>query len=103
MPLYRRIPKRGFHSRNRVPYQVVNVGDFERFDAGAVIDADYLRDKGAVSGREARVKVLGAGELQGAFRVRVHAVSEAARRKIEAAGGSVEIAAWGVPPGGDGK
>jgi large subunit ribosomal protein L15 len=103
MPLYRRVPKRGFHSPNRVAYQVVNVADFARFDAKAVIDADYLKGAGAVSGREPRVKVLGFGEVSGAFRVRVHAVSEAARKKIEAAGGSVELVAWipGSPEDGE--
>lgn len=103
MPLYRRVPKRGFTSPNRVPYQIVNLGDFGRFDAASVIDVAYLREKGAVSGRQPRVKILGTGEAGAAFRVRVHAVSEAARKKIEAAGGSVEIVAWDAPKGEDGS
>ena len=103
MPLYRRIPKRGFHSPNRVPYQVVNVSDFARFDAKSAIDVDYLREAGAVSGRDPRVKLLGFGDVKGAFRVRVHAVSETARKKIEAAGGSVELLTWGPEKSGDGK
>lgn len=103
MPLYRRIPKRGFKSPNRVAYQVVNLADFERFDATALVDADYLKSKGVVSGRMPRVKILGDGELKSPFRVRVHAVSEAARKKIEAAGGTVEILAWDAPKGEDGK
>lgn len=106
MPLYRRIPKRGFKSPNRVAYQVVNLADFGRFDASAVIDAGYLKEKGVVSGRLPRVKVLGEGEVGAAFKVRVHAVSETARKKIEAAGGSVEILAWDgpdAPKGEDGK
>ena len=56
MPLYRRIPKRGFHSPNRVAYQVLNLTDFERFEQGATVDVEYLRAKGIVSGRAARVK-----------------------------------------------
>lgn len=106
MPLYRRIPKRGFKSPNRVAYQVVNLADFERFEASALIDADYLKEKGVVSGRLPRVKVLGEGEIGAPFKVRVHAVSEAARKKIEAAGGTVEILAWNAPAapkGEDGK
>ena len=103
MPLYRRIPKRGFKSPNRVSYQVLNLGEFERFEAGTVIDADYLKTKGVVSGRMPRVKILGEGELTGAFTVRVHAVSESARKKIEAAGGSVEILTWNAPKGEDGR
>lgn len=103
MPLYRRIPKRGFKSPNRVSYQVLNLTDFARFEASAVIDADYLKTKGVVSGRLPRVKILGEGEIDAAFKVRVHAVSESARKKIEAAGGTVEILAWDAPKGEDGK
>ena len=103
MPLYRRIPKRGFHSPNRVPYQVVNLSDFARFDTKSVIDVAYLRTAGAVSGREPRIKLLAFGEVTGSFQVRVHAASETARKKIEAAGGSVELLAWGSAPSGDGK
>ena len=94
MPLYRRIPKRGFHPRNRVENQVVNLADFHRFDASAEIDVDYLVNAGFVSGLKPRVKVLGTGELNAAYRVRVHAVSAAARRKIEEKGGTVELLPW---------
>jgi large subunit ribosomal protein L15 len=103
MPLYRRIPKRGFHSPNRVAYQVLNLSDFARFEPGAMVDLDYLRAKGIVSGRDARVKVLGFGEVGAAFRVRVHAVSGSARKKIEAKGGQIEILAWDRVVGEDGK
>lgn len=91
MPLYRRVPKRGFYSPNRVENQVVNLSQFERFDVGQEIDVDYLKSCGMISGRDPRVKILGTGEVAGAFRVKVHAVSEAARKKIEAAGGKVEL------------
>jgi large subunit ribosomal protein L15 len=94
MPLYRRIPKRGFHSPNRIPYQVLNLRDLARFDAKATIDPDYLSAHGAVSGREPRVKLLGVGDVSGAYHVRVHAISESARKKIEAAGGNVELLDW---------
>jgi large subunit ribosomal protein L15 len=96
MPLYRRVPKRGFYPRNRVENQVVNLVDFERFDASRDIDVDYLRELGLVSGPAPRVKVLGTGEVAGAFKVRVHAVSASAREKIEEKGGTVEILPWGT-------
>jgi large subunit ribosomal protein L15 len=102
MPLYRRIPKRGFHSPNRVPYQVLNVADLERFGTGA-IDPEMLKRLGAVSGADPRVKLLGVGEVKAAFQVRVHAVSEVARKKVEAAGGSVELLAWKATKAEDGK
>ncbi|MBZ0268180.1 50S ribosomal protein L15 [bacterium] len=91
MPLYRRVPKRGFYSRNRVENQVVNLSQFERFDVAQEISVDYLKSHGMVSGRDPRVKILGNGEVTGAFRVKVHAVSDAARKKIETAGGTVEL------------
>lgn len=94
MPLYRRIPKRGFHSPNRVPYQVLNVRDLARFDAKTTLDPQTLLRLGAVSGQDPRVKILGVGDVKAAYRVRVHAVSESARKKIEAAGGNVEILDW---------
>ncbi len=95
MPLYRRVPKRGFFSRNRVENQIVNLCDFERFDASREIDLAYLREIGMASGPEPRVKVLGNGDVKGAFKVRVHAISASARQKIEAQGGSVELIPWG--------
>jgi len=95
MPLYRRIPKRGFTPPARIENQVINLSDFERFDAGRDIDPTYLEELGLVGGLEPRVKVLGKGEVRGAFRVKVHAVSASARKGIEAAGGTVEILPYG--------
>jgi len=103
MPLYRRIPKRGFHSPNRVPYQVLNVADLARFATGATVDLETLSQVGAISGRDPRVKILGVGDVSGALRLRVHAISETARKKIEAAGGSVELIAWSSAKAEDGK
>jgi large subunit ribosomal protein L15 len=97
MPLYRRVPKRGFSPPRRIENQVVNLQDFERFEQGRDVDVAYLQELGLVSGPEPRVKILGDGDLQGAFQVKVHAVSAAARQKIEATGGSVEIVPWGRP------
>lgn len=90
MPLTRRIPKRGFRNPFGLDYQVVNVRDLERLGA-AEIDPDVLRAAGLVKSAREPVKVLGDGELTRALRVRAHAFSAAAARKIEAAGGAVEV------------
>jgi large subunit ribosomal protein L15 len=96
MPLYRRLPKRGF-----LPYggktelAVVNVKDLSaRFAAGSVVDPDTLVEAGLVKrGRRHAIKVLGDGAVVHALTVKAHRVSEAARRKLEAAGGRVEVIA----------
>jgi len=89
-PLQRRLPKFGFNPPNRVIYAVVNLGDLERFDAGASVDVAALEQRGLVKGRYDGVKVLANGELSKKVSVRVHKVSAAAREAIEKAGGSVE-------------
>ena len=91
MPLARRLPKRGFTNIFRVEFQVVNVGQLEAFDAGSEIDQEYLCDKRLVRHRGRPVKVLGKGEITRALKIKAHAVSESARRKIETAGGTVEL------------
>jgi large subunit ribosomal protein L15 len=91
MPLARRLPKRGFTNIFRVEYQVVNVGQLGAFEAGSEIDPEHLRGKRLVRRKGRPVKVLGKGEITQALTVKVHAVSEAARRKIETAGGTVEL------------
>lgn len=90
MPLYRRLPKRGFTNRDRVEYAVFNVGDMaRRFPQGGEVSPERL----VASGRRAprRVKILGAGELGVALTVRAHAFSKSAVVKIEAAGGRTEV------------
>lgn len=93
MPLYRRLPKRGFsNARFRVDYSVINVGDLaRRFEGGGEVSLEILRSRGLMKSGPARLKVLGDGDLQVALQVKAHAVSAAARKKIEAAGGSVEL------------
>ena len=99
MPLYRRLPKRGFlpHGGKTV-YAVVNLKSLVGFAANAVVDPDSLAQAGLIklSGRS-RVKVLGEGDVAHALTVRAHAVSEAARAKIEAKGGRVETLGAEVP------
>ena len=94
MPLYRRIPKRGFLPRSgrHTEYAVVNLESLERFPANTTVDPAMLAEARLIrrSGRE-HVKVLGNGEVPHALTLKVHAVSEGARAKIEAKGGRVEI------------
>jgi len=91
MPIHRRLPKKGFSNvafRDKVV--VVNVSTLaERFEAGSTIDEAVLRAAGLVKGRFDVIKILGNGDLDKKFDVKVHRVSATARTKIEAAGGSV--------------
>lgn len=91
MPLVQRVPKRGFHNRNRKVYQVVNLGALGAFEAGATVDREALVGKGLVRARGSKVKILGEGEPPSNLTVKVDRISAGARTKIEAAGGSVEI------------
>jgi large subunit ribosomal protein L15 len=92
MPLQRRVPKlKGFTNINRVEWAVVNVDRLaEAFDAGSSVTPEALLDRGIVR-KGLPVKVLGRGDIDRALTVRAHAVSEAARAKIEGVGGSVEL------------
>jgi large subunit ribosomal protein L15 len=92
MPLYRRLPKRGFMPHGgKTSYAVVNLESLTGFAANAVVDPDGLVQAGLIkSSDRARVKVLGTGDVAHALTVRAHAVSESARAKIEAKGGRVE-------------
>jgi large subunit ribosomal protein L15 len=91
MPIQRRLPKGGFKNINRVEYQVINVSDLGRFDAGTEVTPAALKEQRLARKVSVPVKLLGRGEIDRAVRVRVHAVSESARRKVEAAGGTVEL------------
>ncbi len=93
MPLYRRIPKRGFTPYGgKTEYAVVNLKSLGGFPANAVVDPDALVAAGLIKRSDrARVKVLGEGDLAHALTVKAHAVSESARAKIAAKGGSVEV------------
>ncbi|MBI2206427.1 MAG: 50S ribosomal protein L15 [Candidatus Rokubacteria bacterium] len=93
MPLYRRLPKRGFLPHGgKDEYTVVNLKALVRFAANAVVDPDALVGAGLIKkSARRRVKLLGAGDLEHGLTVRVHAISEAAKAKIEAKGGRVEL------------
>lgn len=92
LPLLRRVPKkRGFTSRDRERWSVVNVERLsERFKAGETVTPEAMAERGLVRKR-LPVKVLGAGEISHALTIQAHAVSKSAREKIEQAGGSVEV------------
>jgi large subunit ribosomal protein L15 len=90
MPLYRRVPKRGFKPLRRVEKQVVNVGQLAGL-AETEITLDVLRARGLVGSAKRPVKVLAVGELGRAITVQAHAFSAAAREKIERAGGRIEV------------
>ena len=93
MPLYRRLPKRGFTPPGgKTEYAVVNVASLAAFAAGGTVDPDGLvRARLIKNSGRSRVKILGNGDVPHALTVKVHAVSESARGKIEAAGGRVEV------------
>ena len=90
MPLYQRVPKKGFTNRFRVVNEVVNLGALSVFGEGATVDAKALADKGLIRGSGQPVKVLAEGEAPKGLKLTVNKVSTAAQTKIEAAGGSVE-------------
>ncbi len=93
MPLYRRIPKRGFLPYGgKTEYAVVNLKALASFDAGSVVDPDGLVKAGLVkNGQRGLVKILGGGDIEHALTVKAHAVSAGARQKIEARGGHIEV------------
>ena len=90
MPIYRRLPKRGFFNIFKTKNAVLNVKDLDRFEDGATIDIDALRDTGLVKGRVDGVKILGLGETTKKFSLKNILVSKTAKGKIESAGGSIE-------------
>jgi len=93
MPLQRRLPKRGFNNIFRKEYAIVQVRDLEVFDAGSRVDHEALMQAGLIAKNTPLVKVLANGELSKAVTVAVDKVSAGAQKKIEAAGGTVEVPA----------
>ena len=91
MPLYRRIPKRGFTNRNRKEFVVINVNVLDRFDNGAEVTVDTLIESGIVKDPKDGIKILANGELTKKLTVKANAFSAAAKEKIEALGGTCEV------------
>ena len=91
MPLYRRIPKRGFTNRNSKQIVAINVSMLDKFEDGSIVDVIRLLETGTIKKVLDGVKVLGKGDLTKKLTVKAHAFSESAKQKIESAGGSVEV------------
>ena len=91
MPLYRRLPKRGFKNRNSKEIVGINVDALNRYEDGAVVTVETMIETGLVSNPRDGVKILGNGEVTKKLTVKANAFSESAKAKIEAAGGTVEV------------
>jgi large subunit ribosomal protein L15 len=91
MPIYRRLPKRGFKNRNAKEIISINVSMLEKFENGETVDVKTLLEKGIISKAGDGVKILGNGELTKKLNVKVAAYSASAKEKIEAVGGTAEV------------
>ncbi len=92
MPLHRRLPKRGFYNKFQVRSRIVNLSEISRvFEAGSPIEPETLIEKGLIKARGGPVKVLGDGDVTGAYTVKANLFSKKAIEKIEAAGGKAEV------------
>jgi large subunit ribosomal protein L15 len=91
-PIYRRMPyKRGFTNNFRTDYQILNLGDFEKYGISGTVTPESLHERGVIDDPKKLVKILGNGEVTGSVHVRAHKFSESAKAKIEAAGGTAEV------------
>lgn len=92
MPLFRRLPKRGFSNYNfAIRYKIVNVSQLERFDDGAVVGVEQLSRAGLIDSLKNKVKILGDGELTKRLEVTAHKFSKAAEQKIVGCGGKAKL------------
>ncbi len=91
MPLYRRLPKRGFNNKWATEYATVNVGDLNAFEAGTEVTPELLREVGLVKKVLDGIKILGDGELDKAITVKAQKFTKTAAEKINAAGGKAEV------------
>ncbi len=91
MPLYRRIPKRGFKNRNRKEIVGINISALEVFDDGSTVDVQTLMDRGIVKNPKDGVKILGNGELTKKLNVKANAFSASAAERIQELGGTAEV------------
>ena len=91
MPLYRRLPKRGFKNRNHKEIVAINISVLEAFEDGTTVDVESLINQGIIKDACDGVKILGNGELTKKLNVKVNAFSESAKEKIEKLGGTIEV------------
>ena len=91
MPLYRRLPKRGFTNRNTKEIVAINISELERFRSGSTVTIDKMMEVGLIKNPRDGVKILGNGEFTKKLNVKANAFSASAKEKIEALGGTVEV------------
>ncbi|MBM7096635.1 MULTISPECIES: 50S ribosomal protein L15 [Alteribacter] len=91
MPIFRRLPKRGFTNPTRKEFAIVNLETLNRFDAGTEVTPELLIESGVVSNAKDGIKVLGNGKLENKLTVKAHKFSASAKEAIEAAGGTTEV------------
>lgn len=91
MPLFQRLPKRGFTNINRKEYAIVNLETLNRFDDGTEVTPELLIETGIVRNEKSGIKILGNGELKKKLTVRAHKFSASAKKAIEDAGGQTEV------------
>jgi len=93
MPLHRRLPKRGFKNPFKKVFVVLNVRDLNRFKSGSKVSPEFLIEQGVAKKMKDGLRILGSGELTRKLTVKAHHFSESARKKIEEAGGQIEVLA----------
>ena len=92
MPLFRRLPKRGFSNyKFATHYEIVNISQLERFEDGALVGAEQLSNVGLIDSLKSRVKILGKGELTKRLEVTANKFSKSAEQKIVASGGTAKV------------
>jgi large subunit ribosomal protein L15 len=92
LPLYRRLPKRGFsNARFKTEYAIINVSDLNKFDDGAIVTPELLKDMGILKNQLSGVKILGNGKLEKKLTIKAHRFTKSAQAKIEAKGGKAEV------------
>ena len=91
MPLYRRLPKRGFTNRNSKDIVAINISDLERFRSGSTVTIEKMVESGLIKNTRDGVKILGNGEFTKKLNIQANAFSASAKEKIEALGGTVEV------------
>ena len=91
MPLYRRLPKRGFTNIWGTEYAIINVDDLNRFEAGSTVTPETLKEAGLAKQVKDGIKILGGGDLEKGLTVQANKFSKSAVKKIEAAGGKAEV------------
>ena len=91
MPLYRRVPKRGFTSHSREKIVIINIDKLDCFEDGSIVNHEQLIEKGLLKSQDSLIKILGSGNLKKKLKVKAHSFSDGAAQKIRDAGGTTEV------------